>query len=381
VLLLVLAALVGLAAWRHNRSDPDPPGGAENAAADAASGRSGGQSSAGAGSDETGIAADAPEASTDTTEGTSDPALASQGQPAGAAEREVPPGATAATGTPGPAGSSRTTTGRATTPGAEPPAVAEAPVEAESAEAESPSAATQDLEVILRKVEASLFQPALADIETFVARHPGEPELLDALRLRARVQAALCQGEPLRATVVEMETRFRDDQRLPATRYALARLLMADTQRRYAEQAKQLLEAAVVESPDAPWASEALFAKAEIEESAKEQVAHAELGNRVPAAALTLRGLAERYPAAPKARQALTRAAELFEEAKLFEAAGDTWLALAKRSSDSEAAWKAARHLDRRGVERERALEAYRLVAEGSSHFAEAQKRIARLGG
>lgn len=42
---------------------------------------------------------------------------------------------------------------------------------------------------------------------------------------------------------------------------------------------------------------------------------------------------------------------------------------------------KAARHLDRRGVERERALEAYRLVAEGSSHFAEAQKRIARLGG
>jgi tetratricopeptide (TPR) repeat protein len=384
VLLLVLAALVGLAAWRHTRSDTNVPGGAKSGAADAASGRGAGQSSTGAGSDETGIAAGSSGASTPAAGGTGDAGLApeepSQEQPAVAVVGEGRPGATVATGTPG-AGGSRTTTRPATAAGSEPPPVEEAPAEADPAEAESASAAAQDIEVILRKVEASLFQPALADIETFVARHPGEAELLDALRLRARVQAALGQGEPLRATIVEMETRFRADPRLPATRYSLARLLMADSQRRHSEQAKRLFEAAVVESPDASWASEALFAKAEIEEAAKEQVADAELGNRVPAAALTLRGLADRYPDAPKARQALTRAAELFEEAKLFEAAGDTWLALAKRSSDSEAAWKAARHLDRRGVERERALEAYRLVAEGSSHYAEAQKRIARLGG
>jgi hypothetical protein len=359
LLLLVVAALVGLAAWRHSRRPAPAPAESETpveppatppAAADLG----------GAPPAETAAVVDdagaAPVASTPTDV----PPVAPSTRPA---VRAAPP----------PSGGERRAAAAPTAPG-----VAEERVTAGEGEEGGESTAAADYEVIARKVEDSLYQPALADIEAFVDRHPDAPELLEAFRLRARVQAALGQAEPLRATILEMETRFRTDARLPAALYSLARTLLADPQRRYTDQAKRLLEAAATGSPDAPWASEALFAKAEIELAAKEQANDPALG-RVPAGALTLRRLAELYPSSPKAAQALGRAAQLFEEAKQYEAAGDAYLTLAKSTADSDAAWKAARLFDRRSDQRSRALEAYRLVAQSSPHYGEAQKRIARL--
>lgn len=360
LLLVVVAALVGFAAWRHSRR-PEP------AAEEPSRGRPPAREAP----------APAPPVATPSAVPAEVPAVAE-----GTAAPGGPNASPAAPAVP----ESRET--RPTAPASEerrpapapPTRVAEAPAPTTppAGTVDTESAAAQDLEVIVRKVEASLYQPALADIDSFVARHPGAPELLDAYRLRARVQASLGQSEALRATILEMETRFRSDARLPAARYSLARTLLGDPQRRYQDQAKRLLEASVTGSPDAPWASEALFAKADIELAAKEQANDPALG-RVPAAALTLRRLAESYPSSPKAAPALRRAAELFEEAKQVEAAGDAYLKLARTTSDSEAAWKAARLLDRRGIDRARAIEAYRLVAQASPHYEEAQKRIARL--
>jgi hypothetical protein len=106
-----------------------------------------------------------------------------------------------------------------------------------------------------------------------------------------------------------------------------------------------------------------------------------EFQRRVPAALLTSIRLAERYPDSPVAERAFWVMGSEYEELKLWRQAADAYWELATRfpATRLEAWFSAAQVLDRRLGDTERALEAYRHVGNGSPHYGEAQKRIAKL--
>lgn len=147
------------------------------------------------------------------------------------------------------------------------------------------------------------------------------------------------------------------------------------------DQARRLLGEVAGKYPGSPEALEALLQKAALEEQKGGYQRDPKLGGSAPAALVTYRTLAETYPTAPPAEDALWKVGEMYEGLKKYDLAAQAFTDLASRfpKTRHDAWYRAAALYDKRLKDAARAKEAYARVPEGSGKYKAAQERLKRL--
>ncbi len=145
--------------------------------------------------------------------------------------------------------------------------------------------------------------------------------------------------------------------------------------------ARQTLTEAARKYPRSVWAPRALLMRGDLE--VRRNIRMRDLaGESVPAAAVTYRELADRYPSSDSGAQALNKLAQIYADTGRFTMAAATFERLAVRDAgDRHGAWFAAAEIhEKRLKDRVRARTAYSRVLPSSPHYADAQERLGNLG-
>ena len=282
-----------------------------------------------------------------------------------------------------------TTQGATAAPAANPPPVESAPeTEAEVATADLPrpeppndDAARRLYEQAETSARDGELDQALAHIGNLVERYPAATPSTQGLFLRARIEEAQRRYEDAMGTYSEIGTLTGQAETRAKARYRFGRAALDSELPNKDQLALGVFDEIARAYPETEFAPLALASQAAIEDAGNVRVETEEFSRRVPAAFLTSIRIAERYPASAAAERAFWVVGTEYEELKLWQQAAEAYWQLATRfpQTELEAWWKAGQVLDRRLDDTERALEAYRQVASTSSHFEDAQKRIAKL--
>jgi tRNA A-37 threonylcarbamoyl transferase component Bud32/TolA-binding protein len=240
-----------------------------------------------------------------------------------------------------------------------------------------PDPALADLEVAKGKFEAKLYDQALADARALLEKYPGTPAAIDGYFLIARAQEKLGRIAEALGTYVEIESRFKNDEKAPEAAFRRAGLVLAGDPKRSGEEARKIYGELAASFPTSVWAPRALAAKAEIERSQKMSVRDAELESSVPAALQSYRELTRRFPGDAAAEKAWWELGQMYEDLKRWDLAVEAYSELAVNFPKTrfDAWYEAAEIYDRRLKDRARAKVAYGMVAPTSPRYKEAQKK------
>jgi serine/threonine protein kinase len=227
------------------------------------------------------------------------------------------------------------------------------------------------------KADAELYDQALADLKSTVAANSSSGSVPDAYLLIGNILERQRRPEDAMANYVELRTNFPSTPQAAEAAFRLADLTLR-SKRADRERAALTLYAEVVErQPSTTLAPRALQRKAEIEERSKLRVADTQLGQTVPAALISYREIAAKYPNAEGADAALAKLADMYEDMKLYGSAAETLERLALYFPDNrhDAAWRAGEIYEKRLKDLEKARAAYARVPQRSVHYKDAQKK------
>lgn len=241
--------------------------------------------------------------------------------------------------------------------------------------------AARDLEVARSKFEAKLYDQALADTQGFLQEHPSGSLTPQAYLLAAQIYEAIDRDEDAMAALVELQDRFREDERAPESMMRLAQLTLRSKRKDNEAEAARVLGRLADQYPRSPWAIRALLMKAEVEEREGLRQNDAILSKTVPAALVTYRAFMERYPEDKSAEAVLWKLGELYDELKLYGLAAQSYSELGQRfpNTTRDAWFKAAELYDKKLDDKTQARAAYLKVPPSSRNYKEAQKRAAKL--
>ncbi len=261
-------------------------------------------------------------------------------------------------------------------PGATPAAPA-APPAAVSREAE----ATQRLEVARAKVANNLDDQALADLRQIVVDYPGSRAGAEASLLMADLHERAGRNDESMAALVEFESRYAGDRRTADSKLRRAMMLGRTRQPRAQIQSRELLGEVAREFPGTPQAAAALNTKLKIENDRKDlRELDPVMKIEVPATLVTLRTMIEQFPDAPQSMPARNRLAAMLTGMNRHQEAAQALEDLGARYPDNpmDVWFRLGEIYDRRLNEPVKAKEAYAKVPQGSSRYAEAQRRLNR---
>jgi TolA-binding protein/predicted Ser/Thr protein kinase len=242
-----------------------------------------------------------------------------------------------------------------------------------------PSASIDQLLVGRQQIALKLYDQAIQSLQK-VADGPDRRQAIDAAFLIASVHDTRGDVANAMGAYVEIANRFPEDPRAAEALLRLAESTLKAKRRDGEQEAARTLTQVVATYPASSEAPRALLMRGDIEARQARYQRDDVLGGSVPIAAVTYRELIDRYASSDAATEAFNRLARIYVDAKRFEIAALTFQMLAARDAANRYdAWFAAAELfDKRLNDKARARAAYSRVPPSSSHYAEAQKRLAR---
>lgn len=191
-----------------------------------------------------------------------------------------------------------------------------------------------------------------------------------------KASAAAAPAGPSAAGTVSGTTTATDQSASAELAQALAVAREGKT-----DEARRLLGEVASKYAGSPEALQALVQKAALEEQKGGYQRDPRLGGSAPAALVTYRTLAESYPTAPPAEEALWKVGEMYEGLKKYDLAAQAFSDLGSRfpATRHDAWYRAGSLYDKRLKDAARAKEAYARVPAGSGKYKEAQERLKRL--
>jgi TolA-binding protein len=236
----------------------------------------------------------------------------------------------------------------------------------------------EQIGVARAKADAKLFDQAVADLKAGLAAAPGSPSAPAAHLLMAGILQRQGRAEDAMAAYVELRSRHGKSTEAAEATFLLAELTLQSKRNDREEAARRLFSEVPSMGGSTPLAVQALMRRAALEDRARLRVVDATLGTTVPASLLSYRQIVGSYPGAPSAEPSLARLAEIYEDLRRYDLAGQAWLDLARQfpGNSRDAAWQAGELFEKRVKDPQRASESYALVPERSSHYRDAQKKL-----
>jgi tetratricopeptide (TPR) repeat protein len=257
------------------------------------------------------------------------------------------------------------------------------PVEAAPTATHATRAAVVDpiaepIRVARAKFDAKLYDQALADLKTALAQNSTSPSAPVAQLLIARVYERQERIPDALAAYVELRSKYTPSPEAAEGTVSMADLVLRSKQDDRDSAARTLYSDVVTTYAKSMWAPRALVRRAVLEERMKVRITDPELGS-VPASMLSYRTLVTDYPAADGVEPALDKLAEWYEDAKRYELAARTLEDLTTKfpQNTRDAAWRAGELYAKRLKNAEKARACYALVPQQSSHYRDAQKKLA----
>ena len=230
------------------------------------------------------------------------------------------------------------------------------------------------------KVDAKLYDQALADLKSAVTANPSSASTPNAYLLIGTIYERRQRGDDAMANYVEMRSKFGSTPQTAEATFRLADLTLRSKRNDRERAAIALFDEVVKLQPKSLWAPRALARKGELEERTKARALDAQLGTSVPAALISYRLLADKYPGSEDVETSLAKLADMYEDIKRYEFAAQTLAQLATRfpNNTRDAAWRAGEIYEKRLKDTDKARAAYALVPPRSDHYQDAQKRAQR---
>ena len=237
--------------------------------------------------------------------------------------------------------------------------------------------AAEGLRIARSKFEAKLYDQALADLKALADSYPSSPSAPGVLLLRANAYERQGRIDDALAAYVELRDRHRASAAAAEGTYLMGNLLLRSRRPDREDAARQSYSDVAETYAKTPWAPRALIARASIEERSRSRVPDPTLKTSVPAALVSYRTLAERYPDADGLEAALWRLSEMYEDMNQFLLAAQSLDTLAARFPENkrDAQWRAAELYDKKVRDASAAKAAYARVPQASSHYRDAQRR------
>jgi serine/threonine protein kinase/outer membrane protein assembly factor BamD (BamD/ComL family) len=235
---------------------------------------------------------------------------------------------------------------------------------------------TDQLAIARQQEDLKLYPQAINTLRTIASGHDRKRAIEASFQI-ASIQELQGDVAGAMSTYIEIATRFAGDARAPEALAKLAQVTLTSKRRDSERDALRTIETLVSKYPESVWAPRALFMRAELESRHGTYQRDDELGGSVPAAAVTYRQIAARYPSSDVAPSALQKLAVIYADRKQFVSAARTYETLAARDADGRYdAWFAAAEIyDKRLKDPDRARDAYARVPPSSPHYADALRR------
>jgi tetratricopeptide (TPR) repeat protein/predicted Ser/Thr protein kinase len=236
---------------------------------------------------------------------------------------------------------------------------------------------TDAIRVARAKIDAHLYDQALADLKGLVERDPTSANAAGAYLLIGTIQERQERPQDAMATYVELKSKFRTAPSAAEATYRLGQLTLTSKRDDRERAAMALFDEVATLAPKSSWAPRAIAQKAALEERVKVRVVDPQLGTSVPAALVSYRTIVEKYPDSEGAEASFDRLARGYEDLKRYELAAQTLQSLAARfpNNGRDAAWRAAELYEKKLKDPAKARAAYSLVPSTSDHYNAAQKR------
>jgi TolA-binding protein len=262
--------------------------------------------------------------------------------------------------------------------GVAPPKVTAAPA-APAVASIRPDPSAEAVRVARAKFDAKLFDQALVDAKAVIAQAPPGPSVAEAQLLMGNIHEVQGRPEDAMAAYVELRTKHPSSTAAAQGTYLLAELVLRSRRNDRDATALGLLSEVADGHAGSPWAVRALARKAALEGRLNRRVRDERLGASVPAALVSHRRLVEEYPGVELAEASFHELAEMYEDLRQFALAASALHDLAVRfpNNQRDAAWRAGEIYEKRVNDMERARESYALVPQRSSHYRDAQKKLA----
>ena len=160
------------------------------------------------------------------------------------------------------------------------------------------------------KIDAKLFDQALADLKDVVANSPASAAAPAAYLLMAGVYQRQGRLDDAQAAYVELRTRYATNAAAADATFLLADLVQKSKRNDRDTAARALYGEVVASFPKSPRAPLALARKAALEEKGNLRAFDSELQTSMPAALISYRTLAKAYPTAAETEAALDEAGD-----------------------------------------------------------------------
>jgi serine/threonine protein kinase/TolA-binding protein len=227
------------------------------------------------------------------------------------------------------------------------------------------------------KADAELFDQAIADLKSSIAANPSSGSVPVAHLFVGAILERQGRIEDAMANYVELRTNFGSTPQAGEATFRLADLTLRSKRADRDRAAIALFGEVAERQPSSDLAPRALERKADVEERTMLRVMDPQLGTTVPAALISYRTIAEKYPDAKEANASMAKLAVMYEDMKRYEQAAQTLERLAMYFPDNahDAAWRAAELYEKRLKNTDKARAMYALVPQRSPHFKDAQKK------
>ena len=237
--------------------------------------------------------------------------------------------------------------------------------------------AVESVRIARAKFEAKLYDQALADLKEVVDQHASSPSAPSAYLLIANIYDRQGRADDAMAACVELRGKYRSSPAAAEGTFLMADLLLRSKRSDREGAARDLFNEVSALYPKSAWAPRALAMKASLEERTRTRVVDPQLKTSVPAALISYRTLAERYPDAESAESSFWKLSEMYEDLRRFDLAARALEDLATRfpKNSRDAWWRAAELFEKRVKDIDKARAAYARVPEASPHYRDAQKR------
>jgi TolA-binding protein len=238
----------------------------------------------------------------------------------------------------------------------------------------------EQMRVARAKVDAKLYDQALADLKHAIAQTPTSTSAPAAQLLLANVYERQGRVADALAAYVELRSKYTPSAEAAEGTVSMADLTQRSKQDDKEAAARALYTDVVTTYPASAWAPRALSKRAVLEERMKVRVADPELGPSTPAALVSYRTLARDYSSAQGVEQALDKLAEGYEDARRYDLAARALEDLAAQfpQNTRDAAWRAAELYAKRVKDAERARTNYARVPQQSKNYRDAQKKLSQ---
>jgi serine/threonine protein kinase/TolA-binding protein len=240
--------------------------------------------------------------------------------------------------------------------------------------------AQQELGVARAKIDAKLFDQALATLKGITAKEGIGEIATDAYFLMASIDERQGKVEDAMATYVEIVNRYKDHPRAPEALFLMAQSTLRTRRPDKEAEAHRLFDEVVTAYPHSAWAARALLMRGDLEARQRLFQRDDVLETSVPTALITYRQLVGRYPGTTAAEAALWKLGAIYVDMKRYRLAAQALSDLATMYPTTEHdAWFAAAELyDKRLNDNASAQAAYSRVPPSSPRFQDAQKRLHR---